>query len=265
MRQLVHLESLRVTRGKGLSVDNGTGNKPEFIAQQGNPADSLHSRLIFVLDDRMIIMAICRLVRRLWDWIRMPDFRTAFIATMLGVLAAFALNSCWHQHCLNEDTKERLHLVYLESQYNVTVCQNSLRSLSKPTVDTVFIKRPQTSAISLALQDDNLQSVLPPHKISLLMSYLEAIAVLQLSLDTHKQYVIGTRTSELSSENDIIKTARSNAAATIAMCHIVQKQFGQYFNKKLYDRKKMRELEEEVKRIKEKALLGKTHLSRETE
>lgn len=193
----------------------------------------------------------------------MSDFLTAFSATMLGVLTAFVLQDCWHHHQLDSATRQHLHLVYLESEYNITIAQNSLDKFLGSMAQKVVIDRTAHPMASQAIHDENILSLLPAEKLSLLGSYVNALDVLNDSLDLHREYLINSLVRPLPAGDKLVQTVRSNAAAAVAACLVVQEEYREYFDKRIYNNEEIRKMETKVEELKQKALRGKTRVSKD--
>lgn len=158
---------------------------------------------------------------------------------------------------------QKLQRVYLESVYNIKIAQHALHTYSMAKVDNLFIQRPTFAMARLALQDDNVLSFIPAYKISLLMEYINAIELLNHTLDFHKELALNPDLhKEISSYKDV-QFIRTNAAAAVVNCLILQREFSEYSKKENYDRSKIQILNEERKEIMEKVLQGKTSFSSE--
>lgn len=214
---------------------------------------------------RHFATAFAQFVRALWFRVRTPDFATAFLATLCGVLVAFVLHDCWNQHQLNRATRQHLHLVYLESQYNITIAQRALNAFLRSTAQTVVIDRSAHSAATRAIHDGNVFSLLPPVKLTLLRSYVGALDGLNDSLDLFRDYLFNSSVRPLPAGDRLVQTVRSSAAAAVAVCIVVQLEFEEYFDKRMYDKKRIQKIETQVEDLKQKALLGKTGVSKDIE
>lgn len=190
------------------------------------------------------------------------EFWVAFLATMLGVLAAFSLNEQSQQRYLNEITAQKLHLVFLESEFNGTTSHDALKKYSENNINTIFVKRTDPSLALAAIQDKNIVSFLPPYKLSLLISYIEAQKTLNQSLDIHKDYCLKSA-KNLETKQNLIQNIKKNSASATTMSYLLQQQLKEYFDKTIYNRKKILDLEAKVKEIKKKILEGKINLSKE--
>lgn len=158
---------------------------------------------------------------------------------------------------------QKLQRVFLESVYNIKISQHALHTYSKAKVDNVFMQRPTFAMALLALQDDNVLSFLPAYKVSLLMEYINAIDLLNHTLDLHKEFALNPDLhNEISLYKDV-QFIRTNAAAAVTNCLVLQREFSEYSKKENYDRSKIQTLNEERKAIMEKVLRGKTSFSSE--
>lgn len=158
---------------------------------------------------------------------------------------------------------QKLHRVFLESMYNITISQHALDTFSTEKVDSVFMERPTFAMALLALQDDNVLSFLPAYKVSLLMMYVNSIDLLNHTLDLHKEFALNTDLHNQISLYKDVQFIRTNAAAAVVDCRVLQKEFREYFDKEIYDRSKIQTLSEERNAIMEKVLQGKTSFSSE--
>lgn len=189
-------------------------------------------------------------VKSFLNYFKHPDFNKSLIATVLGVLIAFILNDYWHQVNLNKVTEEKLHLVYLEMQYNSTLVKAVLEEYSHPVITEIFIRRADYSLAISALNDYNIVSFLPNYKLSLLLNYIESLRTVNLFLDEHKDFSFSTQTKSFKSSNDMMEAIKSNAASAIASCNVIHREFEKYFDKDSYNHRKLTELQEEIIKLK---------------
>ncbi len=109
-----------------------------------------------------------------------------FFVALVAVLIAFRLAGCHEQKALDKVTRQRLHLTYLESQYNATYAKNILDIYADENNFGISINRLDTTAATAAFRDSNISSIIPLHKISLLRSYVNSILTLNQSLQIHQ-------------------------------------------------------------------------------
>ena len=183
------------------------------------------------------------------------QFIATVIATMLGVFAAFRLNTNYLQEQRNKITAQKLHSVFLESQYNSTIAKNAYNNFFQKTDPCIFIKPTDSSLALAATQDENIYSFLPAYKISLLISYVEAQKTLNNSLNNYKDYLLGMR-KKTENKNKLIENAKGNAASAATMCFVLQRELKIYFDNEIYDHKKIISLKKEIKNIKKKIISG---------
>lgn len=152
----------------------------------------------------------------------------------------------------------KLQRVFLESEYNLSISQNALNTFSTANVNTVFMQRLAFAMALLSLQDDNVLSFLPAHKVSLLMEYVNAIDLLNHTLDMHKGLALNPDMHKEISQYKDVQFIRTNAAAVVANCKMLQREFSEYAKIENYDRDKIQTLNEEREVIMEEVLQGKT-------
>jgi hypothetical protein len=137
---------------------------------------------------------ICGFAKKVVDIIKDPEILKPLVATTLGVLLAFTLNGWWHKINSDNATKDRLHLVCLEAGYNANLLKEALKAYSYPEIKEIFIRRASYSLAMAAANDNNIIAVLPKHKISLLMVYIESLRTINLSLEQHQSFSFITKT-----------------------------------------------------------------------
>jgi hypothetical protein len=126
------------------------------------------------------------------EWARKPEQKSNFVVTIVGVLVAFVLASFARGCVLDRSTKQSLHLVYLEAQYNIGNTKEFLRDYRKRSDHSeaeftkINVKRLQSIAAVGVSQDENLVRFLPHYKLSLLMAYLETVTALNQALQSHQ-------------------------------------------------------------------------------
>ena len=125
-----------------------------------------------------------------WKWLDKHSVIPGFFVTMLGVWAAFGLAGLSEQHALDSATKQRLHLVFLESQYNGGIAHQIIDDCANGYVRT---DKPHTALAAAALGDANILAFLPHYKVSLLRSYVNAVATLNEALRVHESVLHAAR------------------------------------------------------------------------
>lgn len=195
-----------------------------------------------------------RFINSILKYFKQSGFIKPFIATILGVLIAFALNDYWHSINSNKVTTERLHILYLEAQYNSDLLEAVLEAYSLPVITEIFIRRPSYSLAMSALNDHNIVSLLPRHKLSLILNYIESLRTLNLFLDEHMEFSFITGTKSFKNSNDMMEAIVSNSASAIASCYLIQRELAEYFDKNSYDKKALGALQEEIFKIKKQYL-----------
>jgi len=204
---------------------------------------------------KKLIHVLIGLLKSLWQIIKTINFWTALLATMIGVLLAFNLNSQWQKSHLNKITAQKLHLVFLESQFNGTTAHEVFKVYSKSSVNTVIIKRTDVSLAFAAIQDENIITFLPAYKLSLLISYIDAQKTLNYSLENYENYLFGKK-QILQNKEVLINNIKGNAASALTMCLILQKEMKIYFNKHIYEHDKILSLEQNIKKTKQSIRQG---------
>jgi hypothetical protein len=204
--------------------------------------------------------SIFRWHRIVWQWANKHDIISGFFVTMLGVWAAFWLTGLGEQRSLDSRTKQRLHIVVLESQYNGTTAKKIMDACAD---SVIILERPDAAATLAALDDANILTFLPHHKVSLLRSYANAITVLNEALRAYQTALENAEYRQTPAEARIRENVRSNAAAMLANVVVLQEELDPYFDKTTYDHEVMQRLEERVKYIKAKVLRGEVPLSKE--
>lgn len=180
---------------------------------------------------------------------------------MLGVWAAFWLTGLSEQKAQDIATKQRLHLVVLESQYNGVIAKEIMDNCAN--FGTVTIYRLDATLATAALDDTNIIAFLPHHKASMLRSYVNAVATLNEAIHAHQTTLESTGYRQTPTEVSIRENLRSNAAAVIANIIVLREELSPYFDKTSYDHGAMRRAENRIKYLKAKALRGEVHLSKD--
>jgi len=209
----------------------------------------------------MIPMTILRLLTSLWRWPNKKELICGFFFTMLGVWAAFWLAGLGERSALDRNTEQRLHLAILESQYNGTLAMEILDEYTKQAVVNIAVKRFNVSAAQAAFDDSNVLSFLPHHKVSLIRSYIEAIATLNQAVEMHQGILERTDYKGTAVEEEIRKNVLLNAASVFAMAFVLQEELKEYFEEDSYADQEIERIEGRVKYVKGKALEGQFSLS----
>ena len=172
------------------------------------------------------------------------------------------------QQHLDSLTIQKLHLVYLESQYNSTTLVKVLEAFSEGAPDTIRTDQAYTSLATAAINDQNIVSFLPHHKLTHLVSYIDSQEKLNHALRLYNDYLLGflgieedaknQKTLEifLSNQEAFAENVRDGAASAAAMCYYLQLDFKIYFDKDTYDLEIIQSREQQVKKTKEGILSG---------
>lgn len=204
---------------------------------------------------------IWAIVRTFASWVAKNAFAIELVATMLGVLAALYLANLQQQQHLNSITAQRLHLVVLESQYNSSTVKEIFEVFSKDTPNTIMLKQTDTSMAIAAINDQNIVSFLPLHKVTLLVSYIYSQETLNHSLKLYNDYLLlGTEVTSKNKEA-FSENVRGNAASAAIMCAVLQSELEMYFDKKLYDHERIQSLEQEIAETKRGILSGEIQIT----
>jgi hypothetical protein len=195
------------------------------------------------------------------QWLTKHGLLSGFVATMLGVLAAFWLRGCGEQRALDSATKQRLHIAVLESQYNGTDAVEIMRACESS--GNISIRRPDTVAAAAAFGDANILAVLPKHEVSMLRAYINAVATLNEALQLHRTLVASAGGGPTLADGPIRENLRSNAAAVAANAHVLQEKLSPYFDEADYDHEQMQRIEDHIKHVKEEVLRNNVPLSKE--
>ncbi|MBC8263155.1 MAG: hypothetical protein H8E47_03415 [Anaerolineales bacterium] len=202
-------------------------------------------------------------LRNLWKIVRTIDFWIEVLATMLGVLAALYLANLQQQQHLDSITAQRLHMVVLESQYNGSTVKEIFEVFSKGTPNTIMLKQTDTSMAIAAINDQNIVSFLPLHKLSLLVSYIDSQETLNHTLKLYNDYLLlGTEVTSNNKEA-FSENIRGNAASAAIMCDVLQDELKMYFDKKLYDHERIQSLEQKIEQTKRGILSGEIKIQTE--
>ena len=215
-------------------------------------------------------MGILKIVLRAWCFLKKPEVISGLFVNMVAVFVAvsfaFWLDRYAEQKTLNRATEQRLHLAALETQYNGELAKEIVDIYAKTNIPNIYINRPDSTAATTAFQDSNVLLFLPIYKVSLLKSYIKAIATLNQAMEIHQRLLESAGYKQTSTQNNIIRirqNVRSNAASVLAVAFVLQEELNELPKKTLYDHDKIKEMGERVKLIKAKALKGEVSLSKE--
>jgi len=218
-----------------------------------------------------------------WAWRKKGTFAIELTATVLGVYLALhydnlqqeqlrIANLQQQQEQLGSITTQRLHLVYLESQYNGVTVVEVFEAFSEGTPDKIILHQTYTSLATAAVNDQNIVSFLPHHKLTKLVSYIDSQQKLNHALRLYNDYLLGFLTIEqgskdqetlrifLENQDAFAENIRNNAAAAAAVIHHLQSDFKMYFDKDTYDHEAIESQDQQVKQTKEEILSGKKQL-----
>lgn len=200
-----------------------------------------------------------------WSWIKEHKYEviSGFIVAVSAVYIAFWLAWWGEQRGLRRTTKQKLHLVYLEAQYNITDAKGILDGYGDPNSFGINLNRPNSMAASVALEDANILAFLPLHKVSLLRSYANAISTLNQSLQVHQGVLESLNYNDGIQEKQARQIVSKNAAAVCAGAHVLQEELKEYVDETFFDQGEAERIENRIKSIKRKALKGEVSLSKE--
>jgi hypothetical protein len=191
---------------------------------------------------------------------------SGFFVTMLGVLAAFWLAGLDEQRAMDRTTKQRLHLVVLEAEYNGKFAREIFGDCAEaadPNVIRSSVRRLNTAAATAAFQDAHVLSLLPLHKVSLLNSYLSDVGLLNQALQMHQGVLESQGYKTTPQERDVRQKVRENAADVSASALVLQEELTEYFDKTLYNFEELKRIQDRINFIKEKTLKGEASLSKQ--
>ncbi len=69
------------------------------------------------------------------------------------------------------------------------------------------------------------------------------------SLDLHRDYLLTSSVRPLPAEDKLVQTVRSNAAAAVAACLLLQEEFREYFGKGIYDKERICQMETRLEEL----------------
>lgn len=107
-------------------------------------------------------------------WAKLPDFAVAFLATMLGVLAAFYLDSCHDRGVRRRETHQAISMALLESRGNATLLLHAQKNL-KEGINDIPMQNPSTILARAALSNTGLPEQLTWSETYLLRLYVDSI------------------------------------------------------------------------------------------
>ena len=197
-----------------------------------------------------------------WQWLIRHEIISGFLVTMLGVSAAFWLTGLGEQKALHSATRQRLHIVVLESQYNGAIAKKAMDACANPSA-AIIVEKPDTALTAAALEDANILAFLPHHKVSVLWTYVSAVATLNEAIEVHQSVLESANYRPPPVEADTRRNVRSNAASVLANAIVVREELNAYFDERTYDHAAMQRIENRLKYLKEEALSGKVSLSKE--
>jgi len=208
-----------------------------------------------------MLLTVWKSLKREWKCLSKLQIILGFVATMLGVLAAFWLRGCGEQNALDIATRQRLHIAVLESQYNGTDAVEIMRDCASS--GTVSIRRLDTVAAAAAFGDANILRVLPKHEVSMLRAYINAVATLNEALQLHRNAFVRAASGPTPAEVPIRENLRWNAAAVFANADVLRDRLSLYFDETSYDHEEMQRIEDRIKHVTAEALKGNVSLSKE--
>lgn len=185
-----------------------------------------------------------------------------FFVMIIGILVGFQIEGRIKQNSLNNNTRTKLHFMYLESQYNVTVGKSIFEVSSDTTRQTININKLDDIAAKAVFHDENIFNILQPYKFSLVRSYIEGIQTLNAANEKYMNYIESINYGNNLKAEKLKNFVRKNSSAFLATCYVLQQEFESYFNTNEYDRRKIKEVELEIKKAKENVLQGKFKLEK---
>jgi len=180
-----------------------------------------------------------------------------FVAMIIGVLVGFQLEGIRKQNSLNRNTRTKLHIMFLESEYNLTIGKNIYDICIDTTTQKLNFKKLDDLAARITFEDENVFNILQPYKISLIRSYIDAIHTLNITNEKYINYLESIGYKNNSKAESLKKLVEKNSLGFLATCYVLQQEFKSFFNKKEYEKRKIKEVELEIQKAKELILQGK--------
>ena len=139
------------------------------------------------------MMIAFKLVAELWCWLVkhsvFPELVVTLIGVFLGAWLGFWLAGHGKRKALGKSTRQRLYLTVLEARHNANTIKAIFDTYGAAYEEGKIrfnVSRLDCTVAKAAFQDANVLSLLPLHKVSLLRTYMNHVAVLNRILEAHQ-------------------------------------------------------------------------------
>ena len=181
---------------------------------------------------------------------------TNFIVMIIGILIGFYLEGLRKQHQFDKVSKTKLHIMYLETQYNIKIAKELYDCYSIKNSIQINLKRLDMSTAKIAFEDENIFRLLTPNKISLIRAYLEEAQSVNKFNDSYNEYLGDTNYKVTENGEKYREKIVDLASSFLATGYVVQQEFLEFFNEDIYDQAELEKIEKMIKKAKQKVLSG---------
>ena len=213
--------------------------------------------------------AVRKFLAEYWLWLKEHRYEvlSGFLVAVVAVFIASQLTQWLEQRALDENTKRKLQLVYLEFGHNQDEVKMILeRYEDSDAIANSFImstRRPNSTAVLAAFQDTNVLNVLPFHMVSMLRSYMRIISRLDQSLQVYIGVLGSTNYRSTPMEKQGRQSVRDLALVVYAMSFVLREELKEYSVTKSVDIENSERIWERVDFIEGEALKGEFYTPKE--
>lgn len=170
---------------------------------------------------------------------------------LAGVLLGFQLDGYLKQRSMDNATTARLHVVYLESEYNFRTGKEMYGSYTDTESSGIYLKRLDDYAARAAFQDENILHLISPYQLSLIRSYIDGINTVNATSELYVYYSGTVEGKITSGGKDLRNSIKENALTFLALCAVLQQELRDFFDKRGYDQKDIKTAESRIKQWRE--------------
>lgn len=185
-----------------------------------------------------------------------------FFVMLIGIILGFQIEGRIKQISLNNNTRTKLHIMYLESEYNIIKAKHIYDICSDKTILKISFKKLDDLAARAATNDENIFNILQPNKISLTLGYIDAIQTLNSTYETYINYLESIGYENNSKAEALKEIVKDNSIGFIATCCVFQQKLKPTLDEKEYDKKELSEIDLEIQKAKENISRGNFKLEK---
>ena len=184
------------------------------------------------------------------------NFIAMTIAGIIGIMIGFRCEGYRQQRTRDRITNSKLAIMYLESEYNLSISRQMYKNYSNIKLTTFTPKILDDTAARVAFQDENMVNVLPNYQISLIRGYISGIITINYINDKYITYLKSVKFMHTSGGEVFRNSLKQDTAGFLALCGFLRKEFKRYFIKKEIELEMIRNYREKIRKMKDGILKG---------